>query len=133
MGSVSVTEKVGVIHSLKEDTVFVLTEDLAVTNCLKNYFSSDMYFQKSCFFKSAIIISIEVLQPTILSLVLKFFLTLNFQRFTLASALLFDVLQNTGYREINFLLKQLYFQSSINYIQMRTLIWLVQLLPSNNY
>ena len=50
------------------------------------------------------------------------------QPFTLANVLSFSIFQNTGYRETNFLLKQLHFQNSIDYIKMRAATSLKQLL-----
>ena len=50
------------------------------------------------------------------------------QPFTLATILSFSVFQNTSYRETNFLLKQLHFENSIDYIKMRADTSLKQLL-----
>ena len=45
--------------------------------------------------------------------------SLNLQPSSFANALSFSVFQNTSHRKTNFLSKQLYFQSSIDYIEMR--------------
>ena len=50
------------------------------------------------------------------------------QPFTLANVLSFSIFQNTSYRETNYLLKQLHFQNSIDYIEMRAATSLKQLL-----
>ena len=45
------------------------------------------------------------------------------QSSTFANALSFSVFQNTGYRQTNFLSRQLHFQSSINYTEIREATW----------
>ena len=50
------------------------------------------------------------------------------QPFTLATILFFSVFQNTIYHKTNFLLKQLHFQNSIDYITMRATTSLKRLL-----
>ena len=70
------------------------------------------------------------------------------QSFVFSNALSFSVFQNTSNQEINFSSKQLYFQSSIDYTEMRAAPWgsyffankifskpscLEELLLSNNY
>ena len=116
------------IHSFKANVL--LTEDFAVNHCLSNYFSSGICIVG--FFRTAIIISNEVLQLIIFSTVLKIFLMLDLQPFTLASALSFSVLQNTSYRETKFVLKQLHFLGDIGYIQIRAATPLKQLLSRKN-
>ena len=53
-------------------------------------------------FRGAMIISIETLQPSILSRALYIFLTLKFLSTTFAIALYFSVFQNTNYRQLLF-------------------------------
>ena len=102
-----------------------------------------------CSFRGTMIISEEYSQPPFLSTTLYNFLTLNLQSSTFAKALSFSVFQNTIHHETNFSSKQLYFQSSIDYTEMRPATWcsyffckifffktpicLVELLLSNNY
>ena len=106
--SLFVTVRMAFIHSLKV-IIFVLTGELAVTYCLIYSFSSRYhnYF-------------LEYWQPSILSKLLCIFLMLKFGvvRFGQRS-----VFQNTSHRETNLLSKHLYFQSSINYNEMRAATW----------
>ena len=106
--SLFVTVRMAFIHSLKV-IIFVLTGELAVTYCLIYSFSSRYhnYF-------------LEYWQPSILSKLFCIFLMLKFGvvRFGQRS-----VFQNTSHRETNLLSKHLYFQSSINYNEMRAATW----------
>ena len=71
-------------------------------------------------FKGTINIYIEYLQSSILSTILHIFLTfVSLQPSSFDNVVSFIVFQNTNHLEKNFLSKQLYFQSSIDYIEMR--------------
>ena len=74
-------------------------------------------------FRGTMIISKEFSQPSIISTVLHIFLTLKFAVIYFCSVLSFNEFQNTSHREINFLSKQLYFQSNIDFIEMRAATW----------
>ena len=73
-------------------------------------------------FRCTMIIFKEYSQLSILSTVLYIFLTLKFAVIHFANAHFFSVFQNTSSRETN-LSKQLYFQSSIDYIDMTAATW----------
>ena len=72
------------------------------------------------FFRGTMIISKEYSHASILSAALYIFLTLKSAVIHFANALSLRVFQNTSHRETNFLPKQLYFQSSIDYIDIRS-------------
>ena len=118
------------IHSWNV-TISILTGEFAVIHCLGNSFSS-RYCNHF----------LEYSQASIFSMVLYIFLMLKFAAIQLANVLSFSIIQNTSHREPNLLSKQLYFQSSIDYNEMRDLhretflripSCLEQLLPSYNY
>ena len=69
-------------------------------------------------FKGTINIYMEYSQSFILWMVLYFFSDVKSQY-----ALSFSVFQNTSHGETNFLSKQLYFQSSIDYTEIRAAAW----------
>ena len=69
--------------------------------------------------RSTMIISKEYSQAFILLTAQYIFLTLK----SAANALSFRVFQNTSHRETNFLSKQLYFQSSIDYTEIIAATW----------
>ena len=75
-------------------------------------------------FKGTIIIYLEYSQSSILSTVLCIFLTLKFATIQFYRRTFFQcTFQNTSHRETNFFLKQLYFQSNIDYVEMKAVTW----------
>ena len=118
------------IHPLN-DTIFILTRELAVIHCLRNSFSSRYrnYF-------------LEYSQAPFFQQYCPSFWCQNLQRSYLTSALTFSAFRNSGHRQTNLLSKRLYFQSSIDYNEMRDFrrdiffripICVDQLLPSYKY
>ena len=89
------------IHPLKV-TIFILTEELPIELNSRYY----NYF-------------LDYSQTSILLIVIRNFLTLKLQPSNLAKALSFSIFQNISHLEANLLPKQLYFQSSIDYNEMR--------------
>ena len=72
-------------------------------------------------FRNALIISKEYSQPSIFLTILYIFPTLKFANIHF-NVLSFSVFQNTSHCETNFLSNQLYFQTSIDYTEMRAAI-----------
>ena len=135
-----VTKRITVIHSLK-CAVFILTGKFIyfVIHCLSISISSSMFISKKalilamCSFKGDIIISIEYSQPSILSTVLYIFQTLKFAAIQSCLHTFFQRISEHQSRWKNFLSKQLYFQSNIDYTEMKTIIWSSFFLVANTF
>ena len=110
------------IHSLK-GAVFILTGKLAVNHFLSNSFkekvpSSYVFFQRYCYYFYRMLSAIDSFKG-----IIHFSDVKIWSHQVSPDALSFSVFQNTNHLESNFLSKQLYFQSSIDYIEMRAATW----------
>ena len=124
--SVSVTEKLAVIYCLKNN-VFALTRDIVIIHCLSNSFNNRMFIYKKGWFQSCVLSEMHWLflkntrSHLFFLTILYIFPTLKFANIHF-NVLSFSVFQNTSHCETNFLSNQLYFQTSIDYTEMRAAI-----------